>query len=345
MELRVKADRKIIYVSILAVALIRGIDAFTDALYFTEGSGSGALSRAVFHEVFDASVVLAIVLGCAILVSRAIAKRQAAECELSNANDELERRSGELQGSNERLEAELSEHRKTAKALQESESRVQSLSFQILAAQEKERREISMVLHDEFGQGLASLKQHLWRIQKRLKPEESELADEVKESLKIAGEAIENVRRISSDLSPHVLEYCGASMALRKLIGDFSKRYDISVRTELTDIDHQIPRESKIVVYRIFQEALNNIGKHASATHLRVLMKNGGNRLSFLIEDNGRGFDVNTTTLRDGRGKGLGLAILDERVKLLGGQWDIWSQEGKGTRVSFHIPASCPPVE
>jgi hypothetical protein len=105
MQLRVKADRKIIYVSILAAALVRSIDAVTDALYFTKGSFPAAFPQVVFHELFDASIVFAIVLGCGILVSRTIAERQAAECELRRANDELEKRSTELQRSNEQLEA------------------------------------------------------------------------------------------------------------------------------------------------------------------------------------------------------------------------------------------------
>ena len=333
-----KISPRIIYLSIFVAAFIRIFDGVTDALNFPRGPFSGQLPRLIFHEIFDFSVMVVIFVGCGILISRAMAKQKTAENELRKANYELERHSSELQHFNDQLDAELNAHLKTAKALQESESRIRFLSLQLLAAQEKERREISMELHDEFGQGLASLKQNLWRVLKKMKAEEAEIADEVKEGLKKVDEAIENVRRISRYLSPHTLEYCGASAALRQLINDFSKRNDIPVTLDLIDIDHELPKELHIVLYRIFQEILNNVGKHAFATQLTVRMKNGGERISFLVEDDGIGFDINTTILGSVTGRGLGLAILNERVRMLGGQLDIRSQKGKGTRILFHFP-------
>ena len=236
----------------------------------------------------------------------------------------------------------MNAHLKTIEAKRESESRIRSLSLQLLAAQEKERREISRELHDEFGQALAVLKQNAWRVQRKLEAKEADLVDDVKEILQGIDEAIENVRSISWNLSPHLLEYCGISTALQRLIENLSKQYELDVTADLINFDHRISKEFHIVVYRIFQEALNNIGKHAFATQMSVLIKDGDHCLSFLVEDNGRGYDVKNTLLGGGRGSGLGLAILDERVTMLGGQLDICSREGKGTRLFFSIPVQGP---
>jgi len=326
-----KIDRKIFYISILLAITIWVIDAFTDSIYFVkEPFLSALILKLPAHEIFGRLVSFVIVLVFGIFISRMTAKLKAAESNLAKAKNELEIRVAER----------TSELRHANQSLQASEIRLRNLSLQILTAQEMERREISRELHDEFGQALAFLKQRLWRAQNKLKAEEADVADEIKESLQNVSEVIENVRRISQNLSPHILEYAGLSVALQKLINDFSKHYNINVRAELTNVDHAIPKESHVVIYRIFQEALNNIAKHASASHLSAIMKNGDKGISFLIEDNGKGFDVNHTILGNAFGRGLGLAILDERVKMLGGRLDLWSKEGKGTRIFFSIPVN-----
>jgi signal transduction histidine kinase len=271
------------------------------------------------------------------------AKRRQAEKSLAKAKDELEmkvmERTDKLRNVNDRLEIELQERRKAEEELRKSGERLHYLSGQLLTAQENEWRRISGELHDEFGQALASLKHRLYRIQKRVNPEETDLRRECGESLLEVGQITDNVRRFSRDLSPHVLEYCGLSVAIRSLIDDFVKCYHLDVTCDVTDIDHCISRDAHIVVYRIFQELLNNIAKHAQATQLSVITKRENGRITFFFEDNGKGFDVNQTILGSATGKGLGLAIMNERVRMLGGSLDLLSEAERGTRLSFTIPA------
>jgi signal transduction histidine kinase len=97
-------------------------------------------------------------------------------------------------------------------------------------------------------------------------------------------------------------------------------------------------QKTHINLYRIFQEALTNIGKHAQATRVSIAIKKDGDRVSFSVEDDGKGFDVRQATLREVTEKGLGLETMNERVWMLGGSLDLRSQKGKGTRLSFAIP-------
>ena len=340
-----KADRKILCVSVLLAIVSWVAEAVIHNYWFGEESFLNALIP-VFpgHEVYTRLTQAGLILLFGVLMSVAIARRKVAERDLAEAVKELDvkvaKRTEMLRCANEHLAAELDGHRKTALALQESEARLRNLSLQLLAAREQERREISRELHDEFGQTLALLKQRLWRILKRLNGEKTDLADELEKGLESVADIIENVRRITRNLSPLILEYGGLTAALRTLIGDFSQHYGIDVTTQLIDIDRVIPQESHIPAYRIFQEILNNIGKHASASHVCVHAEKSDSTILFRIEDNGRGFNVDGACLGNARGKGLGLAILDERVKMLRGSFNVWSEEGKGIRISFTIPAN-----
>jgi signal transduction histidine kinase len=92
------------------------------------------------------------------------------------------------------------------------------------------------------------------------------------------------------------------------------------------------------MIYRIFQEALTNIGKHAQAKNVSVKVKKDEDRISFLLEDDGKGFDLKKAAMKEGSERGLGLATMDERARILGGFLDLWSEEGKGTRITLRIP-------
>jgi len=275
------------------------------------------------------------------LWSREVRRKHAEEW-LKEAKDELENkvaeRTKELRNVNDQLELELRQRRGAEEELRRSEKQLRYLSSQLLAAQENERKRISGELHDEFGQTLASLKHRLYRIQKQSKEDQIELRYECEEGTRYVSQMIENVRRFSRDLSPYTLEYCGLSASLRSLLDDFVKRHHLDITCDIVDLDDLTSKEAHIVIYRIFQEVLNNIGKHAEATRLSVISKTENGHISFFFEDNGKGFDPNGTILGAAAGKGLGLAILNERVRMLGGSLDLRSEENKGTRVSFTIP-------
>jgi signal transduction histidine kinase len=97
-------------------------------------------------------------------------------------------------------------------------------------------------------------------------------------------------------------------------------------------------QEKEIIIFRIFQEALTNIGKHAQATHVSIITKKQDGRIFFVVEDDGKGFDVREVFKMDAAASGLGLATMDERARMVGGSLDIWSQEGEVTRITLIIP-------
>jgi signal transduction histidine kinase len=122
------------------------------------------------------------------------------------------------------------------------------------------------------------------------------------------------------------------------MVSEFTKHHYIKSFLETIDIDHLFSPRAHILLYRIFQEALTNIGKHSRASQMTISIKGQNGGISFLIEDDGIGFDVKEAAARDITTKGLGLTTLSERVRMLGGSLDIWSEQGNGTRITFTIP-------
>jgi PAS domain S-box-containing protein len=218
-----------------------------------------------------------------------------------------------------------------------AEEVLRHLSAELLTIQEQERKRISGELHDELGQALAVLKIQQAFVEKPAE-DQVELKEQCKQYVTYVDQIIENVRRLSRDLSPYALEYLGLTTALKRLIIDFMKNYNIEVAFDVMDADPLFTKENQIIIYRIVQEALNNIRKHAQTAKASVAIRQNDNRVSFSIEDDGKGFDVEEMLVRAPAKKGLGLTIIEERIRMLGGALDLWSEEGKGTRISFSIP-------
>ncbi|MDI7261607.1 MAG: sensor histidine kinase, partial [Thermodesulfobacteriota bacterium] len=235
---------------------------------------------------------------------------------------------------------EITERKRAEEALRESEERLHFLSSRLLTAQETERKRISMELHDELGQALIGLKLGLSSIQKKLRKDQRVLRDECEYIQGSLEQVINSIRRLSQGLSPYLLETLGLTAALRRLIEDLTKYHKVETSVEIVDIDHFVSQERQLIIYRILQEALSNIRRYAEATHISVAIKKENDCLSFLVKDNGKGFDVKQAMLRDINERGLGLAAMEERVRMLGGFFNIQSEVGKGTRISFTMPIS-----
>ena len=228
--------------------------------------------------------------------------------------------------------------RRAEEALRESEQRLRFLTSQLLSAQERERKRISMELHDELGQSLAVLKLQIRAIERGLGDDQQDLKAGCVELLLYLDGVIDDVRRLSRDLSPAILEDLGLQSALKYLINGVSKHYTVSHAFEVEDLDHLFPAEAQIIIYRIFQECLTNISKHAGATEVSIAVKENDGLISLVFEDNGAGFDPAQVSARRASGRGLGLAALDERARMLGGTLEIRSRPGAGTRVTCVIP-------
>ena len=223
-------------------------------------------------------------------------------------------------------------------ALQESAERLRLLSSHLLTARERERRRISLELHDDMGQVLTALKLQLRSLERGLREDQQALRADCEHAVCYVDQIIDNVRRLSRDLSPSILEDLGLSAALRWLTDDVCRHYNIEFSVEIQDVDDLFSKEAQIIIYRIFQEALTNIGRHAHATHVSVVVKKKDGNPYFMVKDNGNGFDVEDVRAKACTEKGLGLEAMDERVRMLGGSLEIWSEPGAGTRITFTVP-------
>ncbi|MFA5183759.1 MAG: histidine kinase, partial [Syntrophales bacterium] len=275
-------------------------------------------------------------------LAREMQERQQAQEALRRAHEELEQRvkerTEELRQTVDQLQQEVVERQRAEKTVRESEERLRYLASQILTAQEQERKRISMELHEGLGQWLTALKLHLRLLQNQLPPEPATLKKDFDQARNQLKDMVEEVRRISRDLSPALLENLGLTAALKRLLVEFGKYQEVAVQVDIDDIQNLFSPQTEINLFRIFQESLNNIAKHARATQVSVTIKRHDGRVDLLIKDNGIGFDLEQIKSEEIADKGMGLAAMEERLRMLGTRLNILSQKDNGTEISFSIP-------
>ena len=221
--------------------------------------------------------------------------------------------------------------------LLESEQRLRELAAQLLNIQEIERSRISKELHDELGQAMMLLKFQVSAIHEKLTdPATRKESSEVLENI---DEAIENIRRLAKDLSPTVLESLGISAAVRFLLEEFGKSSNIAVAADIDEVNDLLAPKVQRHIYRIFQEALTNIGRHAQARQVKAMIKGSEQCIAVLIQDDGKGFEVDEVLADRPKARRFGLATIKERVQLIGGSLDLKSELGSGTKITFTVPA------
>lgn len=281
-------------------------------------------------------------------------RRKSAEA-LRQAHDELEarveERTRELALVNETLVEEIGERMETERSLRESERSLKAsqqelqqsreelrfLAGQLLTAQEEERRRIARDLHDDVNQRLAMLAMDLRRIEK------DELGDRVTVMGMISSitarltRLSDDVRQLAYRFQPSILDDLGLTKAVRRLVDDFSASTGLEAVYVHRDPVTPVPTVLATCVYRIAQESLTNVTRHAHASEVEVelICDEGMGTLS--IRDNGIGFDLSRASQERGR---LGLLSMKERVRLVGGTLDVIAAQGCGTHVEVHVPLS-----
>jgi signal transduction histidine kinase len=265
-----------------------------------------------------------------------------AEEALRKANETLEgqveERTAALREANVQLRQEILERQSVETALRESEKKLHYLASQILQVQEQERGRISMGLHDDLGQSLIVIKLTMRKIYRALSSENIAIAEDVEDALEQLDTLIDKVRRISHNLIPSVLQDFGLEAALESLFADFSATQELNFSINMEEVSPFLPPSVQLAIYRIFQEALTNISKHAAASEVKVQVSRRNDHLHFLIADNGQGFDFATSKAALPGERGVGLASIEERLHLLNGVMEIQSQQGQGTQLSFTLP-------
>ncbi|WP_242392740.1 ATP-binding protein [Anaeromyxobacter oryzisoli] len=220
--------------------------------------------------------------------------------------------------------------------LREREEARAQLLRKLISAQEDERKRIARELHDETSQDLAVLAMGIEAAQDALRGGRTPHLDEVKA---VAVRTLEDVHRIILDLRPSVLDDLGLLSAIRWYAERHLETRGVAVRCEFGELDRRLPLEMETALFRICQEAMSNIARHAKATAVLVQVGVEDDEIRIEIEDDGRGFDLEGAARREGR-RPWGLLGIRERAEILGGTARIDSAPGKGTRVLVRIPVA-----
>jgi signal transduction histidine kinase len=220
--------------------------------------------------------------------------------------------------------------------LMHANTHLQSLAARLVSAQEDERRRISLELHDETGQSVTALRLSLALIQAELPAEMAELRQKVDEAIEMADSAMERLRTLAHNLHPPALERVGLDQTLRDYCQRVARQSGLCVEYRGADFD-AIPRHCQISIYRIVQEALTNVVKHARADNVWVEINRDAETISLDVRDDGCGF-----TLPAGRfttaNTGLGLVGIQERIEAIGGTLQVITAAGHGTQITASVP-------
>ncbi|CAJ0779921.1 hypothetical protein LMG7141_00948 [Ralstonia condita] len=258
--------------------------------------------------------------------------------QLNEANEHLEQRvwqrTAQLSTTNEELRQEIAERRRTEQALERSREELRELATISSRAREEERRRLSRELHDQLAQSLAALKVDIQMMEHKLTPPDEPLA----KRLKLMEQAVDNMigetRRLASDLRPSMLDDLGLAPACRWLVQSFQRRHRIQCELTITPEQLELPEPYASTVYRVLQECLANVARHAGASLVQVRLADDASGVVLSVRDNGVGFDP----AHPRKELSFGLVGLRERAYLVQGNLRIESSAESGTLIELTIP-------
>lgn len=269
-----------------------------------------------------------------IIIASNISEEKRMRDELLQTHRSLEQQSVALASTIETRNREIDRRERVERELRDSRRRLRGLSTRLLSAQEEERRRIAREVHDELGQGLTAMKMELAADERdRLAGRDTHIARAEQVGRLIDG-AIQTVRRIATDLRPGALDDLGLEAALDGLTGDFSQRSGIPCRLTLVPEDLGLDPTVSTTIFRVVQEALTNVARHANATTVKVDLRRRAGEVLLRVRDDGRGI----TPEEAADAKSLGLIGIRERVRLCGGGLRLRALKDRGTELRVEIP-------
>ena len=229
-------------------------------------------------------------------------------------------------------------------AIEAEKTRSQLLAAEVIKAQEAERQRVARELHDETSQALATLIISLDLIEAQVAPEQKGLASGLAEIKSLTTRMLESIRQLAYDLRPTMLDDLGLVPAVRWCMKSHLEKMGIEVHLDSVGFDQRLDPELETAVYRIVQESITNIAKHAKARHVQIELRADDSAVTASIEDDGVGFDVDRVLNSSARECGLGLFGMQERALVLDGRLDYHSIPGFGTRITAVFPLQMEPI-
>jgi signal transduction histidine kinase len=207
----------------------------------------------------------------------------------------------------------------------------------VISAQEEERKRIARELHDEASQALTSLMLGLKHLEEH--SGEEPLQRKAAELRLLVGDTLDLMHDLALELRPTALDDLGLVAALERYVGDYARKHGINVDFHAGSVQGgRLPPEKETALYRIVQEALANVVKHADARNVSILLEQRDGTAVVIVEDDGKGFDVEAVMRARGHAQRLGLLGMEERASLIGGRLTVESHPGGGTAVFVEIP-------
>ena len=278
-------------------------------------------------------------------LTRDMTERREREEALTRAKELLElrveQRAAVLTRVNEELRVEIAERRHAEEQFKETLDQLRALAARLQSVREEERASIAREIHDELGQACTAIKMDLALIGHKITRRQTQLRAKIESSMRLVDDMIVTLRRIASDLRPRALDDLGLAAALEWQGQEFEKRTGIHCHLILPGEPLNLDSERSTAIFRIFQESLTNVARHAQATTVEARMEMEDDQIIFRVHDNGKGFDPQQAKAK----KSLGLVGMQERAHLLKGEVRFEGIPGSGTTMILRIPLqpSTPP--
>jgi signal transduction histidine kinase len=229
---------------------------------------------------------------------------------------------------------DITEQKQAEEEIRSSREQLRNLVARLQSAREEERRLIAREIHDELGQTLTVLKMDLFWLAKRMPKDQRPFHEKTKSMSKLIDKTIQRIKKISAELRPGLLDYLGLPAAIEWEAEEFQNRTGIKCEVNIDSEDIIMEQDHSTAIFRIFQETLANVARHANAKRIKVSLKEKAGKLELRVRDNGKGI----TEKQISDPKSFGLIGMRERAQFLGGEVKIMGVQDKGTTITTTVP-------